>query len=375
MPGVGSEIGFATLPHHLHRKYAKKGFDFTIMVVGESGLGKSTLINCLFLADLYKDRVNPPVEQLLNRTMVVEKKQLDIIEKGIKLKVTIVDTPGFADALNTENSFDAIEGFIDEQYDQYFKDESGLNRKNIIDNRVHCCLYFISPIGRGLSQLDIQFMKRIHQKVNLVPIIAKADAFKPAELHMFKKKVLKELDDHGISIFRIPECDSDEDEDFRRKDKEIKDSIPFAVVGSTTQIEINGRKTRGRVYPWGSIDIQDEQFSDYVKLKTFLSLHMQDLKDVTNEVLYENYRALYLTKLGSGSISPIPVRAATEATNTSIPADKLLQLKEEEIRRMQEQLIHMQEALRQQSHSVPASGNQSADSPSPSSPAHRDDSH
>lgn len=81
--------------------------------------------------------------------MVVEKKQLDIIEKGIKLKVTIVDTPGFADALNTENSFDAIEGFIDEQYDQYFKDESGLNRKNIIDNRVHCCLYFISPIGRG----------------------------------------------------------------------------------------------------------------------------------------------------------------------------------------------------------------------------------
>lgn len=81
--------------------------------------------------------------------MAVEKKQLDIIEKGIKLKVTIVDTPGFADALDTENSFDAIEGFIDEQYDQYFKDESGLNRKNIIDNRVHCCLYFISPIGRG----------------------------------------------------------------------------------------------------------------------------------------------------------------------------------------------------------------------------------
>ena len=28
------EIGFATLPEHVHRKSAKKGFDFTIMVVG-----------------------------------------------------------------------------------------------------------------------------------------------------------------------------------------------------------------------------------------------------------------------------------------------------------------------------------------------------
>ncbi|RWS19999.1 septin-2-like protein 2 [Leptotrombidium deliense] len=78
----------------------------------------------------------------------------------------------------------------------------------------------------------------------------------------------------------------------------LQDSIPFAVIGSTSQVEVNGRKTRGRVYPWGVIDIQDEQYSDFVKLKTFLSLHMQDLKDATNEILYENYRATYLTKYG-----------------------------------------------------------------------------
>ena len=39
--------------------------------------------------------------------------------------------------------------YIDSQFDQYFQDECGLNRKNIQDNRVHCCLYFISPFGHG----------------------------------------------------------------------------------------------------------------------------------------------------------------------------------------------------------------------------------
>lgn len=52
-------IGFATLPEQVHRKSVKRGFEFTLMVLGETGLGKSTLINSLFLGDLYKDRRIP----------------------------------------------------------------------------------------------------------------------------------------------------------------------------------------------------------------------------------------------------------------------------------------------------------------------------
>ena len=39
--------------------------------------------------------------------------------------------------------------YIKEQFDAYRMDETALNRQNIQDNRVHCCLYFISPFGHG----------------------------------------------------------------------------------------------------------------------------------------------------------------------------------------------------------------------------------
>ena len=48
---------------------------------------------------------------------------------------------------------------------RYLRDESGLNRKNIVDNRVHCCFYFINPYGHGLKPLDIEVMKQLSNKV------------------------------------------------------------------------------------------------------------------------------------------------------------------------------------------------------------------
>ena len=49
-------------------------------------------------------------------------------------------------------SWKPVADYIDQQFEQYFRDESGLNRKNIQDNRVHCCIYFISPFGHGYGQ-------------------------------------------------------------------------------------------------------------------------------------------------------------------------------------------------------------------------------
>ena len=46
-------------------------------------------------------------------------------------------------------SYSSILHYIDQQFERYLGDESGLNRRNITDNRVHACFYFISPAGHG----------------------------------------------------------------------------------------------------------------------------------------------------------------------------------------------------------------------------------
>ena len=54
---------------------------------------------------------------------------------------------------------------------------------------------------------------------------------------------------------------------------------------------MGGKSIRGRQYPWGVVDIENREHSDFTDLRRFLiQTHMQDLKDVTHDVHYENYR-------------------------------------------------------------------------------------
>lgn len=44
-------------------------------------------------------------------------------------------------------------------------------------------------VSFSLKPLDIEFMKRLHDKVNVIPLIAKADTLTPEECQLFKKQV------------------------------------------------------------------------------------------------------------------------------------------------------------------------------------------
>ena len=74
------------------------------MVVGESGLGKTTLINTLFATEIcapknYKQRYS----RQLDHTTEVEILKAELEERGFNIKLTVIDTPGFGDYVNNRD--------------------------------------------------------------------------------------------------------------------------------------------------------------------------------------------------------------------------------------------------------------------------------
>ncbi|XP_055629443.1 septin-7 isoform X3 [Toxorhynchites rutilus septentrionalis] len=291
-------VGFANLPNQVYRKAVKKGFEFTLMVVGESGLGKSTLINSMFLSDVYHPEQHPGPSKRVKKTVAVECTKVLLKENGVNLTLTVVDTPGFGDAVDNSNCWIPVVDFVESKYEEYLTAESRVHRTAIPDTRVHVCLYFIAPSGHGLKPLDIEFMQRLCDKVNIIPVIAKADTLTPEEITQFKKQILNEIAQHKIKIYDFPEP-LDEEEDAKTL-RQLRSRVPYAVVGANAIIEIDGRKVRGRRYPWGVAEVENLDHCDFIALRNMvIRTHLQDLKDVTNNVHYENYRCRKLAGLGN----------------------------------------------------------------------------
>lgn len=76
-----------------------------------------------------------------------------------------------------------------DRYEEFLNAESRVNRKLQHDSRVHCCLYFLESNSHGMTPLDVEFMQKLHDKVNIIPIISKADTMTPDEVAEYKKQV------------------------------------------------------------------------------------------------------------------------------------------------------------------------------------------
>lgn len=292
-------VGFANLPNQWHRKSIKKGFNLNIMVVGESGLGKSTLISTLFNMPLYPPRTPKDPAAEIPKTVGIEQVTADIEENGVRLHLTVIDTPGFGDFVNNTDSWKPIIDDIDQRFDSYLEVENKVNRTTIVDNRVHAVLYFIQPTGHSLKALDVTVMKKLHKKVNLIPVIAKSDTLTEEEVAAFKRSIMTDIANQQIEIFEPPKYDND-DEETIAENTELMINVPFAIVGSTEAVKTDdGRVVRGRSYPWGVIEVENEEHCDFVKLRQLLiRSHLEELREKTSNILYENYRTEKLSQQG-----------------------------------------------------------------------------
>ncbi|XP_027897648.1 neuronal-specific septin-3-like isoform X1 [Xiphophorus couchianus] len=291
-----SYVGIDAILEQMRRKAMKQGFELNIMVVGQSGLGKSTLMNTLFKSKVSRKSVLGTGQEKIPKTIEIKSISHDIEEKGVRMKLTVIDTPGFGDQINNENCWQPIMKFINDQYEAYLQEEININRKKRIpDSRIHCCIYFIPPTGHCLRPLDVEFMRRLSKVVNIVPVIAKADTLTLEERDFFKKKIREELRANGIDVY--PQKEFDEDAEDRMINEKIREMIPFAVVGSDQEYQVNGRRLLGRKTKWGTIEVENIAHCEFAYLRDLLiRTHMQNIKDITSSIHYEMYRVRRLNE-------------------------------------------------------------------------------
>lgn len=300
IPKMPEPVGIANLPNQRYKIVANQGATFTLMVAGESGLGKTTFINTLFQSGLKPH--DDPQERHNKFTSAQQTVDISIVraileEKNFNIRLNIIDTPGFGNNVNNLDSWAPIIDFIDDQHEAYMKQEKQPRRQNKKDLRVHACLYFIRPTGHSLKPLDIEIMKRLLTRVNLIPVIAKSDTLSPAELDTFKLRIRDVIEAQDINIY-TPPMDVD-DPASAEHSKQLIELMPFAVIGSEEEVELStGTFVRGRKYPWGVVEVENERHCDFKKLRSLLlRTNMLDLILLTNEIHFETFRSLKLGNL------------------------------------------------------------------------------
>ncbi|OCT92469.1 septin-8-A [Xenopus laevis] len=338
---LSGHVGFDSLPDQLVEKSIRQGFCFNILCIGETGIGKSTLINTLFNTNFEEQETSH-----FESSVKLKAQTYDLKESKVNLKLTIVNTVGFGDQINKEDSYMPIVDYIDKQFEVYLQEELKIKRMLYAyhDTRIHACLYFIAPTGHSLKSLDLITMKKLDSKVNIIPVIAKADVISKSELHKFKSKLMTELISNGVQIYQFPT----DDETINKINSSMNAQLPFAVVGSMEEVKIGNKMVKARQYPWGIVQVENENHCDFVKLREMLiSTNMEDLREQTHSRHYELYRRCKLEEMGFLDMGPgdkpVSLQETYEAKRQEFFED--LKRKEEDMRQTFVQRVREKETV------------------------------
>ncbi|XP_075708825.1 septin-10-like [Rhinoderma darwinii] len=338
---LSGHVGFDSLPDQLVNRSVYQGFCFNILCIGETGIGKSTLINTLFNTN-FEEHESSHYEP----SVKLKAQTYDLLESNVRLKLTIVNTVGFGDQINKADSYMPIVDYIDTQFEAYLQEELKIKRLlyQFHDTRIHVCLYFIAPTGHSLKSLDLITMKKLDSKVNIIPVIAKADVISKSELQKFKTKLMSELVSNGVQIYQFPT----DDETISKLNSSMNTQLPFAVVGSMEEMKIGNKMVKARQYPWGIVQVENENHCDFIKLREMLiCTNMEDLREQTHSKHYELYRHCKLEEMGFQDMGPGDKPVSLQETYETKRQEffEELQRKEEEMRQTFVQRVREKETV------------------------------
>ncbi|XP_045155447.1 septin-9 [Echinops telfairi] len=89
----------------------------------------------------------------------------------------------------------------------------------------------------------------------------------------------------------------------RKSVQPASEELPFAVVGSDHEYQVNGKRILGRKTKWGTIEVENTTHCEFAYLRDLLiRTHMQNIKDITSSIHFEAYRVKRLHE-GSSLLS------------------------------------------------------------------------
>ena len=289
------------------KKQLKRSIIFNVLIIGKPGSGRSTLINSLCGRNIVQSSSSlskQPVYDDLEKDIPVSLRH-ELVEleddNGVKIQLNVTDSLNLNNNINTQSDIQLINNFITNQFDDVLLEENRLKRNpRFKDSRIHVCLYLLEPNGHGLKEFDIEFIKKIGERCNVVPVLSKADSMTIEELQLNKKLIRDDIKYYELPIFNFndlannnPEVVDDQEDEYNEY---LNSILPFSVIGSSEVYNVDNEEIRGRKYDHFEngnviIDIEDSTKSDFVTLRNVLFIsHLNDFKEYTHEVLYERYR-------------------------------------------------------------------------------------
>ncbi|GLI64173.1 hypothetical protein VaNZ11_007364 [Volvox africanus] len=316
-------------PHKIwKKKYIK------LIVVGDSGLGKTTLIKSLISIPGERLQVHDgsytPTEQFRRDpdslcSTVSWRDEEDRVIWVYKIQ----DTPGYGDELDVFRNLKMVQDYIELQNRKWLEMEQSRDRKEDLaeleDPRVDLCIFCIPPHRHKarsfrffcfsvalkttrLRPIDLKYMFELGKHVPVVPVVTKADTMTIREANTYRTEVANRIANpmvpgihDKINVFK-----------FERDTLEragVQDQAtphpPFLVVASNDISEELAASEPPlfwpeRRYPWGTAEAFNKEHSDLLAVRALLMKEALEEISKTKRQRYEAWRRSTLGGLKLG---------------------------------------------------------------------------
>eukprot|EP01017_Pseudomicrothorax_dubius_P048018 TRINITY_DN8678_c0_g1_i1.p1 TRINITY_DN8678_c0_g1~~TRINITY_DN8678_c0_g1_i1.p1 ORF type:complete len:429 (-),score=54.31 TRINITY_DN8678_c0_g1_i1:163-1449(-) len=243
---------------------------FNVIVVGESGVGKSTFIDAFLSRHFNRDEASVirPTTEAINEKIGVRS------WGSTKLIMKLVDTPGYSQKRPPKECYRLVRNYLIDCYGAYQERYETSRRGRPIedqDTRIHVCLYFLT--GPRIKQEDILMMRRLQSYVSIIPVLAKGDTYTPEEIRQIKLDLIADARDHHVDWFDCASAVGPE-KSGTLQDGPFGPSPPFVVVSAVEKVPIAPNQfVIGRKYRWGVCSLENPDHSDFMLLYSLLIGH------------------------------------------------------------------------------------------------------